>query len=214
MLEELGAGKVELGGCPSLFMAPNPPEPSPGGRILVSIRHPARMSVSPELQWRVADDVRRLLAALESAYGPTVYLVCHDYKDLEFAKGFPQTPLLYFDDVERYVAALRQCRLNVSYRLHAFLPCLAFGTPSIHLSYDQRGREMVATAGMGEWDIDLTGERDVVAAVMRRAADLLRYRELRSAAQPAIASLKATSLAGIRRFAADVSGRSRQAAAA
>ena len=214
MLAELGVAKVELGGCPSSFLAPNRLDRAPGERVLVSIRHPARMSVPPELQWRVADDVRGLLAALADAYGPVVHLVCHDYKDLEFAKGFPATPLMYFDDVERYMTALRTCRLNVSYRLHAFLPCLAFGTPSIHLSYDERGREMVATAGMQEWDIDLTAESDPVAAVMRRAADLLRYHELRSAAQPTLAAHKATSLAGVRRFATEVAGRARAAAAA
>jgi polysaccharide pyruvyl transferase WcaK-like protein len=213
-LEDLGIGKVELGGCPTLFMAPNAPDQAGGGRILVSIRNPARMSVPPELQWRVADDVRRLLGALEAAYGTPAHLVCHDYRDLEFAKAFPQTPLLYFDDVDRYVAALRQCRLSVSYRLHAFLPCLAFGTPSIHVSYDERGKEMVATAGMAEWDIDLTAGRDVVAAVMQHAVDLKRYRDLRSAAQPALASMKATSLAGIRRFADEVSGHFRQRAVA
>jgi polysaccharide pyruvyl transferase WcaK-like protein len=214
ILEELGVANVQLGGCPSLFLAPNRPDQPRGERVLVSIRHPARMSVPPELQWRVADDVRRLIAALEAVYGPSVHLVCHDYKDIEFAKGFPQTPLLYFDDVERYMKALRQCRLSVSYRLHAFLPCLSFGTPSVHISYDERGRAMVATAGMAAWDVDLTAERDVVAAVMQRTTDLLCYRELRSAAQPAIAAMKATSLAAIRHFADAVVGYSRQRAAA
>lgn len=201
ILDDLGVGRVEVGGCPSMFMAPNAPGGFPAERILVSIRHPGRMCVVPELQWRVADDVRRLLAALEDAYGPTVSLVCHDYADIEFAKGFPRTPLLYFDDVERYIGALRACRLSITYRLHAFLPCLSFGTPSIHISYDERGKEMVATAGMGAWDIDLTRERDVVAAVMARAENLDRYRALRSAARDEIAVMEATSLAAVRRFA-------------
>jgi len=214
MLEDLGVGTVELGGCPSLFLSPNRPDQAASDRILFSIRHPARMSVPPELQWRVADDVRRLLEALERAYGPTVALACHDYKDIEFAKGFPNTPLLYFDGVERYMKALRQCRLSVTYRLHAFLPCLSFGTPSVHVSYDERGSAMVATAGMAAWDVDLIRERDVVATVMQRTADLVRYWELRSAAQPAIASMKATSVAAIRRFADAVTGYARQRAAA
>jgi len=207
ILDGLGIHGAELGGCPSMFMAPNAPERKAGNRILLSIRHPSRMCVPPELQWRVADDVRRLLAALEDGYGATVSIVCHDYRDLELAKAFPATPLLYFDDVAGYVEALRDCRLSVSYRLHAFLPCLSFGTPSIHLSYDERGKEMVAAAGMGDWDIDLTREPDVVAAVMSRARSIGRYRALRFAAQASIAAMRTTSLAGIRRFADDVAGR-------
>ena len=205
-LAELGIRRVQLGGCPSLFMAPSRPEHVGGDRVLLSIRHPAKMSVSPALQWRVAEDVRRLVGALEEVYGPAVTLVCHDYKDIEFAHGFPGTPFVYFDDVARYVAALRSCRLSVSYRLHAFLPCLALGTPSVHISYDERGKEMVATSGMAEWDIDLIRERDVVAAVMQRVGNLARYRELRAAAQPGIAALRATSLSAIRSFAETVRG--------
>ena len=149
----------------------------------VSVRHPGRMSVPPPVQWRVADDVRRLIAAARSEHGDSVFVVCHDYADIEFARGFPETPLLYFDDAREYFEALRRCRLSLTYRLHAFLPCLAFGTPSVHVSYDERGREAVATAGMGDWDIDLLRERDVVEAVMARARNLDRVRR---ASQPSL----------------------------
>lgn len=203
ILEALGAERVEVGGCPSMFLPAPAADHVDRRRVLISIRHPMRMSVAPELQWRAAADLRGLIEALKKAYGD-VHLVCHDYKDIEFAHGFPDTPFLYFDDVNLYIEALLAARLNVTYRLHAFLPCLTFGTPSIHLSYDERGREMVATAGMDEWDIDLTRERDVAAAVMRRAENVGRYHELRSAAQTAIGALRATSEAGLRRFAADV----------
>ncbi len=199
LLAELGAD-AEVGGCPSMFFPANPRAQALGERVLLSIRHPARMSVPPALQWRVADDVRRLIAALEAVYGNVVSLVCHDYRDIEFAKAFPGTPLLYFDDVDRYIAALRTCRLSVSYRLHAFLPCSAFGTPAIHLSYDERGAEMLATAGMAEWDIDLTSTGDVVAAVLDRIARIERYHELCRAARPAVAALAAVSLAALHRF--------------
>ena len=109
--------------------------------------------------------------------------------------------MIYFDGVERYIDALRRCRLSVSYRLHAFLPCLAFGTPSIHLSYDERGREAVATAGMGEWDIDITREADVVGAVMTRARQIERYQALRRQSAATIAGLRETTMAGLGRFA-------------
>jgi hypothetical protein len=175
----LGVKDVELGGCPTLFMPANPPDWVSNGRILISVRHPGRMSVPPAIEWRVVEDLRRTIAALKAAFGEQVFLVCHDYADIGFAAGFPEAPLIYFDDVERYVEALRRCRLNVSYRLHAFLPCLAFGTPTIHLSYDERGKDMVATTGMGVWDIDIHREPDVTAAIMDRVQNLDRFLKLR-----------------------------------
>ena len=207
LLEEIGGGAVELGGCPSLFLPANSSNQTANGRVLLSIRHPARMSVPPALQWRTAEDVRRLIAMLREAYGNVVHLVCHDYMDLEFAAGFPDTPHLYFDDVHLYVAALRQCRLNVSYRLHAFLPCLAFGVPSIHLSYDERGKAMVATAGMAPWDIDLISETDLVGAVMSRMENLDEYRRLKSAGETTIDTLKEVTVSGLKRFASAVDKR-------
>jgi polysaccharide pyruvyl transferase WcaK-like protein len=207
LLEQAGAGGVELAGCPSLFMTENAADRPTGQRVLLSIRHPARMSVPSPLQWRTVEDVRRLIAALKGAYGDVVHLLCHDYMDLDFAAAFPETPYLYFDDVERYITALRDCRLNVSYRLHAFLPCLSFGVQSIHLSYDERGKAMVATAGMGAWDIDLTRTSDVVESVMSRARDIDGYRQLRLEAQPTINELKRVTLGGVGRFARAVEKR-------
>ena len=204
ILRELGIPSVEVGGCPTLFMAPNPSgwtADDNDQRVLISVRHPDRMSIPPPIQRRVADDVGRLIAALKSAFGGPIVLACHDYADLEFAAGFRDTPLVYFDCVERYVDALRRCRLSVSYRLHAFLPCLAFGTPSIHLSYDERGREAVATAGMGEWDIDMMQGADVVEAVMTRAMQVERYQALRRQSAVTIAALRTITIAGVERFA-------------
>lgn len=207
ILDEIGGGAVELGGCPSLFLPANPPNQITDGRVLLSIRHPARMSVPPTLQWRTAEDVRRLIAMLREAHGDVVHLVCHDYMDLEFAAGFPDTPQLYFDDVHLYIAALRRCRLNVSYRLHAFLPCLAFGVPSIHLSYDERGKAMVATAGMASWDIDLVNETDLEGAVTARMETLDEYRRLKQAGATAIDTLRDVTLSGLKRFASAVERR-------
>jgi polysaccharide pyruvyl transferase WcaK-like protein len=209
ILHGLGVADVEVAGCPSLFLAQNSPG-AQGDEVLLSIRHPNRMSVPPALQWRIAEDVRRLIAALGQEFGNVISLVCHDYKDIEFAAAFPDMRTLYFDDVERYIATLRGCRLNVSYRLHAFLPCLAFGVPTIHLSYDERGKDMVATAGMDEWDIDLSTEHDVVSAVLSRARAPDEYHRLRSQAQPNIAAMQATTTAGLHRFSEHVIERKRR----
>jgi hypothetical protein len=198
--------QVEIGGCPTLFMTPNPPDLQDDGRVLLSVRHPGRMSVPPPLQWRTAEDVRAMIRALTSRFGNVVSLICHDYADLEFAAAFPDVPRCYFDSVDQYIDALRRCRLNVTYRLHAFLPCLAFGTPSIHLSYDERGRETVATAGMGEWDVDLLAEADAVGAIMDRAGQVERYHALRDQGAATVAALHRTTMAGLRAFGQAISG--------
>jgi Polysaccharide pyruvyl transferase len=131
-------------------------------------------------------------------------LACHDYADVGFAAGFPEAPMIYFDDVTRYIAALRRCRLSVSYRLHSFLPCLAFGTPTIHLSYDERGSAMVRTAGMGGWEVDVRQERDIVAAVMARARDPGAFHKARVDARRTIDGLRSRTMDGIEAFAAAV----------
>ncbi|MDB5611422.1 MAG: hypothetical protein JWP25_8322 [Bradyrhizobium sp.] len=204
-IQKVTKNGIEVGGCPSMFLAPNSPGILSDGQILVSIRHPGCMNVPPELQWRIADDLRRLIGRLQQRFSSAVALVCHDYKDLEFAAAFSNVPHVYFDNVHRYFAAMRRCRINVTYRLHAFLPCLAFGTPSINISYDERGSEMVATAGMAAWDIDLGKERDVVEAVMDRVESIDRYHSLRSNAQVRIGGLKEITMNGLSRFSKAIS---------
>lgn len=194
---------VAIAGCPSMFMAENPSGAPRNDTILLSVRHPGRMNVPAKVQWRVAEDVRAMLSALR-LLGGEVMLACHDYADIEFASGFPETRMIYFDDVERYVDALRRCRLCVSYRLHSFLPCLAFGTHAIHLSYDERGSAMVRTAGMAGWDIDILSERDIVAAMMERARDVAAFHRARSDALSAMSALRERTISGIRAFAAAV----------
>jgi hypothetical protein len=206
-LQRIGAREATLGGCPTLFLAPNPPGATADGKVLVSIRNPNRMSAPPHIQWRVAEDLRRLIAALQANVSRDVVLVCHDYADIEFASAFPEASLVYFDDVDHYIDALRRSSLNVSYRLHAFLPCLAFGTPTIHISYDERGKDMLATAGMAAWDIDLMTSSDIVADVVDRARNKQRFFDLRQAARPRIEEMRRITIAELSKFAKAVSDR-------
>jgi Polysaccharide pyruvyl transferase len=200
ILRDLGIDSAEIAGCPTLTLATNSPDWQHDGTVLISVRHPARMSVPPTVQWRVVEHLRRLIEELKQAFGPKVVLACHDYADIEFAAGFPEAGMIYYDDVERYIQALRRCRLNITFRLHAFLPCLAFGTPTVHLSYDERGASMVAASGMAAWDINILSEVDVVAAVMKRARDPEAFQRIRKASQPALQTLRQRTDAGLARF--------------
>jgi len=206
MLEALDLNAV-VAGCPTLFMSESPRVQADDAPIILSVRHPSRMSIPPALQWRVPEDVRGIIAGLRARFARRILLACHDYADLEFASGFPEAPLVYYDDVERYVQALRGCWLSVTYRLHAFLPCLAFGTPSIHVSYDERGASMVATAGMSAWDVDMMREPDVVRTVLARASSLDEYRQQRGAARPRLEGLHRAMKSGVAGFVDAVDAR-------
>ena len=196
ILAELGA-KVTVGGCPTLYLPPTAEGQAASGGVIISVRHPMRMSVPAPLQWRIAEDLRRLISALRAEYAQPVFLACHDYIDLEFAAGFPEAAPLYFDEVSRYIEALRTCVLHVSYRLHGFLPCLAMGTHSINLSYDERGRSMLSTIGMASWDVDLMHAGDCVSAIMDRARSADQYRRARQNALPLIQELRQITVRGL-----------------
>jgi len=196
ILADLGA-KVTVGGCPTLYLPPTAEGEAARGGVIISVRHPMRMSVPATLQWRIAEDLRRLISALRTEYAQPVYLACHDYIDLEFAAGFPEASPMYFDEVGRYIEALRTCKLHVSYRLHGFLPCLAMGSHSINLSYDERGRSMLSTIGMASWDVDLMQGGDCVSDIMDRARSPDQYYRARQAALPLIQELRQITLRGL-----------------
>ena len=191
---------TRVGGCPTLFLPANPATQPTTPEILISIRHPMRMCVPPPLQWRTAEDLRRIIGVLRAEYALPVRLVCHHYLDLEFAAAFPEASPVYFEDVNLYMEALRRCTLHVSYRLHGFLPCLAFGTHSIHLSYDERGRSMLETVGMGEWDVDLLREPDCVKAVLQRARSVEHYRRERAIALQKIGDYRRITIESLQKL--------------
>jgi polysaccharide pyruvyl transferase WcaK-like protein len=200
-LRSLGIQHAALAGCPTLFLDATPPSSPQTDRILMSIRHPARMNIPPAMQWRIASDVRQIVDGLRDRLGTPVTLVSHDYADLEFAAGFPDVPHVYHDDVNRFLDELRRCRLSVTYRLHAFLPCLVFGTPSIHISYDERGSGMLATVGMSQWDVDMTSDPDPAGTVLRRCQEVARFEQLRSVSRIACDTLRQVARDGVHRFA-------------
>ena len=211
-LTELGLGGVELGACPSLFLRPPFASP-PGarGEVLVSIRHPSLMSVPLRDQARVAAEVGRLLEALrERDLGP-VRLLCHDRRDMPFAAGLGDTEYTIPDDAPDFLERLRAAALVITFRLHAFLPCLAMGVPAVNVSYDERSAGMMRTLGLEEWDVDFLGEPDLTSAVLDRIDRLEDLDRLRADCAPAWHELEQTLHGAIRDFAAAVDGYARRA---
>jgi polysaccharide pyruvyl transferase WcaK-like protein len=194
-----GVANRTLGGCPSLWLGESPlPLPPPDdevrGAALISVRHPRLMSIPYEFQGRTYFDVRRLIDRLKSER--RVFLLCHDFQDLPFARAFPDVPTLYTEDPYRFLGWLRSCDLSIGYRLHGFLAACELDTPAIHLAYDERGRSLIETVGLGEWNIDLLAV-DWFDAVEDRLGTLDRLEEIKTAARPLRAELQGVQLAAI-----------------
>lgn len=200
-LHGLGLQQAVLGGCPSLLLdqVEIPSAPSPG--CLVAIRHPRLMSIPLRHQSRLYSTLVDLIAALEAdGHGP-VRLLCHDTRDVAYASSLPDVEYILADDVYSQLALLRAAPLVVTLRLHAFLPCVSFGTPAINISYDERSLSLVRTIGMESWDIDFVRTDDVVSQVRDRCKRLGEYPSLREAARPRWNELEATMRAQVAEFA-------------
>jgi Polysaccharide pyruvyl transferase len=204
-LRALGLESPVLGGCPSLLVRqlaiPQLDVVPPSNGCLLSVRHPRLMSIPLRHQARLHSTIVDLMAALEAdGFGP-VRILCHDTRDVAFASSLGDIEYILADDVHAQMALLRHAPLVVSFRLHAFLPCVSFGTPAINISYDERSRSLVRTIGMESWDIDLIRSRDVVAEVRDRCARLGDLAALRESVQPLWQQLEATMRAQTAAFA-------------
>lgn len=204
-LQELGLRDVVLGGCPTMSlgkMLPTDPLTSERREVLISVRNPELMSVPLTDQARVRVEIERIIKAAHSHGFDSIRLLCHDKRDMTFAASLGTYEYVLPDDVETYFKLLREAALVVSFRLHAFLPCLAFGIPSINISYDERSLSMVRTLGLEEWDIDFVREADVAALVLDRMNHLDELGELVDRARPTWDALEVVMEASVRDFAA------------
>ncbi len=208
-LQGLGLSDVQLGGCPTLYLnevagrLPAVPA-SNQGRVLVSIRTPNLMSIPLDAKSRVRNDILGIVDLLEKrGYGKPA-LLCHDYRDIEFAASFKGLDYSYVDDPATFLALLKSARLNVTYRLHSALPCFSFGTPCITVSYDERALSLLETVGFGDWDIDMVQSPDVAGEVANRLDRLSELDGIRAAAQPVWQDLRKGMRAGFDSFAAAV----------
>lgn len=203
-LRRLGIKKARLGSCPTLALAdivdPRHSQSATTSGTLISIRNPELMSIPLGDRARVREELERITkTVVAQGLGP-VRLLCHDKRDMAFAATL-DTEYLLPDDIHTYIDLLRGAELVVTFRLHAFLPCLSFGIPSINISYDERSVSMVRTVGLGDWDIDFVKEKDVSSAVMDRIDRLAEFQHYLEEARPRWADLHELLLATIGDFA-------------
>jgi polysaccharide pyruvyl transferase WcaK-like protein len=207
-LQGLGLDHARLGGCPTIFLdrlrGQFPEVPQADRRTtLVSVRNPQLMNISLQRQIGIASQVQQIIALLRHSGHDDVRLLCHDHRDIPFAASLAE-PYVYIQEPHAYLALLNSCRLNVTYRVHSALPCMALGTPFIKLSYDERAISLMDTVGYGDWNIDIVREPDVPGAVAERLARIDQLPALRQQAQPVWESLRATQDGALSQFAAAV----------
>ena len=206
-VDHLAAAGAEsrLGGCPTLFISESPqhaiPEALETADVLLSVRTPDLMSIPVTLRIRVKDDIRRMAQAITERTGYSLKLLCHDHRDIPFAASFGDLDYVYTDDVYAYLSMLKSTKLNISYRLHSVLPCLSYGTPTIKVSYDERGSSVMDTIGLGEWNIDMLEVEDVVGAVLDRYDRLDELQRLRESAAGTWAEIKRVQQESMAEFA-------------
>lgn len=208
-LQNLGISKCIVGGCPTVFLdrSANALPDLPGKEnmgVLISVRNPTLMNVPLSKQATVQTDIRSIVSFLRSEGHSRIRLLCHDHRDIAFAASFGDLEYIYTGDVYSYLAMLKACSLNVSYRLHSALPCLAYGTPFIKISYDERASSLLQTLGYGEWNINMVEAHDTVELIKERYSRLEELPSLKQQNAALLQTLDSTMLTAFQGFAKDV----------
>lgn len=207
-LRSAGIGKAVLGGCPTLLLSrvelPHAMPRGDSAGTLLSLRNPQLMSIPQAYQGRLHQTVVDIIETLNAmGLGPVRFL-CHDSRDVVFASSFANVEYIVPDDVYSHLDLIRTARLVVSFRLHAFLPALSFGTPAINISYDERSVSLVRTIGYGDWDIDYVKTPDLLGELRDRCNRLDELSAIREAAQPRWELLEGVMRENMADFAARV----------
>ncbi len=194
-IKGLGCDTI-LGGCPTLFMNEIPQHLVPimaadKTDVLISIRTPSLMSIPVEKQYEMRDLFKQMIALLKSKGYKNIKFLCHDHRDIPFADSFSEIDYVYTEDVYTYLTYLRNTRLNLTFRLHSFIPCLAYDIPTIKISYDQRAISMLKTIAMDDWNINLLYD-DVLKEMEHRLDNLEQLNEVKANAADTWAELRKT----------------------
>lgn len=208
-LQEIGATHSRVGGCPTIFLdriVDRLPKLGSSDRsaVFISLRNPSLMSISLKQQALVDGHIREIIAFLREQGHRDIRLLCHDHRDIPFAASIGDADFVYVDDIYHYLALLNSCALNITYRLHAALPCLSFGRPVISISYDERALSLIRTVGYQDWNIDMIKTPNVVDAIKDRYRRLEELEGLRQSARPLWKQLDQVMSETFRAFASEV----------
>lgn len=173
----------QVGWCPTINMnryannLPCLPENEDVG-VLISVRTPELMNVPYRYQSRIQMHIESAIDALRAAGHKRIRILCNDSRDLDFATAFrytKQVDSVYTNDVYQYLALLRAAQLVISYRLHASLPAISFGTPTVNIVYDERAESLFADLGLTPARLNLVELGDDFVAALNESINAGGY---------------------------------------
>lgn len=159
----------QLGWCPTINLSrfaghlPELPESERPG-ALISVRTPELMNVPYGIQASIRSQITHAISALKANGHRRVRILCNDSRDLEFAHTFAATDsvdAIFAGDVYEYLSLIHKAEFLVSYRLHASLPAMSFGTPVLNLTYDERAEVLIRDLGVQDSSINLLSNTDL-----------------------------------------------------
>lgn len=179
--------KNQVGACPTLFLHEFLDKKKISKQYetdcLISIRTPNLMSVPPEKQYQLQDILKQTIADLRARNYKNIKILCHDHRDIPFADSFKEVDYVYTDDPIKFLNILQSTKLNITFRLHSFLPCLSLDVPVINISYDERAISLTDSIAMSDWNINYIHDNvnDEVRNRIDNLSDLIKIKEHNSA---------------------------------
>lgn len=160
-LKSIGSNNSIFGGCPTIFLGKynNYKDILPKNDYvgaLISIRTPSLINLPQKYQLSMTDELVKTIQVLKDKGYKRIRLLCNDSRDCEYASYFrdiANVDFVYTSNVFDYLSLISNAELLISFRLHASLPGLSFGTPVINISYDERAEQLFQDLGLGSWDI-------------------------------------------------------------
>jgi len=155
--------KDKLGWCPTINLdryatkLPVLPDREEAG-ALISVRTPGLMNVPYRHQSAVQGHIDMAIDTLREAGHKRIRILCNDSRDLDFATAFRYTKAVdsvYTNDVYQYLALLKNANMVVSYRLHATLPAISYGTSTVNVVYDERSKSLCDDLGLGDASLNM-----------------------------------------------------------
>ena len=173
-----GIGPSTVTGCPTAFLASEPLRPVRDGVVGLPFL-PKRMFAGPSADprdWRNPTHRRRremtklfreLLERLPAA-GYRVRVLVHDANDLDLARQMLGSDFFWSEDPEKLFEAIGGCDLIIGFRLHACIPALGMGIPSIPVLLDGRNVAFAETFGLTEHAVPIDPAASTM--ILERAA--------------------------------------------
>lgn len=207
--------KDELGWCPTINLnrysekLPVLPDREEVG-ALISVRTPGLMNVPYRHQSAVQSHIEIAIDTLRETGHNRIRILCNDSRDLDFATAFRYTKgvdSIYTSDVYQYLALLNNADIVVSYRLHATLPAISYGTPTVNIIYDERSKSLCGDLGLGATSLNMVemGEQ-FVSSLADAIRDGYSSSEVHAALKPRWQEIGQAQFRALKRLSEMMSG--------